>query len=416
MRVVTLSALVVAGAIGTIGTIGIGGTIGCVGADSVDTSKPVLITEDNSDDPLSDLTPELQKAFDDGDAFFEARMFSAQGLGPLYIRTSCASCHANDGKGPGFVQKMAAFDDDGALLPLPFGNTVHPFVDGGATTPILPPDGAVHVSTRIGPAVFGRGFVEAIDDAVIEGFEAAQRNRDDGISGRIHRVRWQSAANPDPIVHDHQPGDEGLIGRFGLKGRIATLDEFTADAFQGDMGITSPMRPTEIANPDGVVDDFKAGVDIDNDRVNAVAMYMRLVDMPRRDFVDVNEADGAAVFAEARCAVCHVPEQHTAVDWAVAPLADRTVFLFTDLLLHDMGEGLKDDIVDGDASGREWKTPPLLGNRFFDGYLHDGRSKTVREAIAAHSSDGSEANDSVARFNALSAAQQDLLVRYVESL
>lgn len=407
MRVVTLSALVVVGTVGA---------AGCVATDAVDAPAPVLISEDNSDDPLKDLTPELQKAFDDGDAFFEARMFSAQGLGPVYIRTSCASCHANDGKGPGFVQKMAAFDDDGAPLQLPFGNTVHPFVDGGATTPILPPDGAVHVSTRIGPAVFGRGFVEAIDDAVIEGFEAAQQDRDDGISGRIHRVRWQSAANPEPIVHDHQPGDEGLIGRFGLKGRIATLDEFTADAFQGDMGITSPLRPTEIGNPDGVVDDFKAGVDVDADRINAIAMYMRLVDMPRRDFVDVNEADGAAVFAEARCAVCHVPEQHTAANWAVAPLADRTVFLFTDLLLHDMGDGLKDDIVDGDASGREWKTPPLLGLRFFDGYMHDGRSKTVRDAIVAHGGEGSEANDSVARFNALSPAQQDVLVRYVESL
>jgi CxxC motif-containing protein (DUF1111 family) len=405
MRVVTLSAL-----------LAVSATAACVQIETEPTPAPVLVTEDNSDDPLAGLTPELQKAFDDGDAFFEARLFPSQGLGPLYVRTSCASCHANDGKGPGFVQKMAAFDDDGAPLALPFGNTVHPFVEGGATTPILPPDGAVHVSTRIGPAVFGRGFIEAIADDVIEGFEAAQRNRDDGISGRIHRVQWQSEANPNAIVHDHQPGDEGLIGRFGLKARIATLDEFTADAFQGDMGITSPLRPTEIANPDGIVDDFKPGVDIDLDRVTAVAMYMRLVDMPRRDFVDVNEADGAAVFAEARCAVCHVPQQHTAADWAVAPLADRDVSLFTDLLLHDMGEGLKDDIVDGDASGREWKTAPLLGNRFFDGFLHDGRAKTVREAIAAHSSDGSEANDSVARFNGLSAAQQDLLVAYVESL
>lgn len=406
MRVATLSAL-----------LAVATTTACVDADLEPTPEPTLITEDNPDDPLAGLSAELQQAFNDGDAAFEARMFSSQGLGPLYVRTSCASCHANDGKGPGFVQKMAAFDDDGAPLALPFGNTVHPFVDGGATTPVLPPeDGAVHVSTRIGPAVFGRGFIEAIDDAVIEGFEAAQQNRDDGISGRIHRVRWQSEANPNGIVHNHQPGDEGLIGRFGLKARIATLDEFTADAFQGDMGITSPLRPTEIENPDGVVDDFKAGVDIDADRVNAVAMYMRLVDAPRRDFVDVNEAEGAAVFAEARCAVCHVPQQHTAADWPIAPLADRDVFMFTDLLLHDMGDGLKDDIVDGDASGREWKTAPLLGLRFFDGYMHDGRAKTVRDAIAAHRSAGSEANDSVGRFNALSPAQQDLLVRYVESL
>ncbi len=393
------------------------GAAGCVDVAPAAEPAAVLIREDNSDDPLAGLSPELQKAFDDGDSFFEARMFPAQGLGPVYIRTSCTSCHAGDGKGPGFVQKMAAFDDDGAPLVLPNGNTVRPFVDGGGVTPITSPsDGFVHLSTRIGPAVFGRGFIEAIDDAVIEGFEADQRDRDDGISGRIHRVRWQSERNPNPIVHDHQPGDVDLIGRFGLKARIATLDEFTADAFQGDMGITSPLRPTELQNPDGAVDDFKAGVDVDAKRVNAIAMYMRLIDAPRRDFAGVDEAAGAAVFAEARCAVCHVPEQHTAADWAIAPLADRDVFMFTDLLLHDMGDGLKDDIVDGDADGREWKTAPLLGLRFFSGLLHDGRAATVRDAIAAHSSDGSEANDSVVRFNALSADQKDILVRYVESL
>jgi CxxC motif-containing protein (DUF1111 family) len=395
---------------------------GCLESDHVDGAPPPrLVTEDPSDGQIKDLSDELQRVFDDGDAGFEARFFPSQGLGPLYIRTACASCHADDGKGPGFVEKMAAFDESGAPLALPHGNTVHPFVDGGATTPIVPPTdiaGSLVLSKRIGPAVFGRGFIEAVDDDVIAGFAAAQADRDDGISGRIHRVAWQSEANPAPGVHRFGPGDTGLIGRFGLKARIATLDEFTADAFQGDMGITSPLRPTEIENPDGVVDDFKAGVDVDADLVNAIAVYMRLLDVPARRFAehDVDEAAGAQLFADARCAVCHAPASRTFSDWALAPLADREVFLFTDLLLHDMGEGLKDDVVDGDASGREWKTPPLMGLRFFDGYLHDGRAPDVETAILLHESEGSEANDSVARFRAFTSDEQDLLVRYVAQL
>lgn len=396
---------------------------GCVDVDDAPSHAPPprLVSEDPSDGQIKDLTAALQREFDAGDAGFEARFFPAQGLGPLYIRTACASCHADDGKGPGFVEKMAAFDESGAPIALPHGNTVHPFVDGGATTPILAPTdiaGSLVLSKRIGPAVFGRGFIEAVDDAVIEGHAAAQADRDDGISGRIHRVAWQSEANPAPGVHSFGPGDTGLIGRFGLKARIATLDEFTADAFQGDMGITSPLRPTEINNPDGVVDDFKAGVDVDADLVNAIAVYMRLLDVPARRFAenDVDEAAGARLFADARCAVCHAPAARTFADWALAPLADREVFLFTDLLLHDMGDGLKDDVTDGDASGREWKTPPLMGLRFFDGYLHDGRAADVTNAILLHESEGSEANDSVARFRALTTDEQATLVRYVESL
>lgn len=374
------------------------------------------ITEDPSDSPLRDLSPALEKLFLAGDAAFEARVFPAQGLGPLYIRAACASCHAADGKGPGFVQKMAAFDDDGLPLALPTGNTVRPFLEAGATTPILPPtDGNIVLSVRIGPAVFGRGFIEAIDDDVIVAGETAQQGRDDGISGRVHRVDWQSEANPDTSIHSYAPGTTNLVGRFGLKARIATLDEFTADAFQGDMGVTSPLRPSEPQNPDGIEDDLREGVDTDADTVNAVATYMRLLAIPRRTAID--DADAAvALFENVRCAVCHVPSMPTSTTWPLLPLAGKDAAIFSDLLLHDMGEGLKDEIVDHDASGREWKTAPLMGLRFFTGFLHDGRAATVNDAIAAHKGEGSEANDSVARFDALSDDEKSLLLTYVESL
>lgn len=378
-----------------------------------------LIGEDPSDSPLRDLPPALEKLFVAGDGAFEARVFPAQGLGPLYIRAACASCHAADGKGPGFVQKMAAFDDDGLPLVLATGNTVRPFLEAGATTPILPPtDGNVVLSVRIGPAVFGRGFIEAIDDDVIVAHETAQQGRDDGISGRVHRVDWQSEANPDTSIHNHRPGTTNLVGRFGLKARIATLDEFTADAFQGDMGVTSPLRPTEPVNPDGIEDDLRPGVDTDADTVNAVAAYMRLLAIPRRTPLDDEDdaARAAALFDAVRCAVCHVPSMPTSTTWPLAPLAGKDAAIFSDLLLHDMGEGLKDDIVDHDASGREWKTAPLMGLRFFTGFLHDGRAASVADAVAAHRGEGSEANDSVDRFDALDDDEKSLLLNYVESL
>ena len=276
------------------------------------------------------------------------------------------------------------------------------------------------MSTRIGPAVFGRGYMEAVSDDLIEAVEAAQQERDDGISGRINRVAWQSAANPDTTFHAHRPGDTGLIGRFGLKGRVATLDEFTADAFQGDMGITSPLRPTEPANPDGLTDDLHAGVDIDADTVNDIADYMRLLAIPtRRAPAGLSRDDVAAaatLFDDVRCAVCHVPAMRTSTTYPIAQLQDTAAALFSDLLLHDLGDDLQDHVSDGDASGREWRTAPLMGLRFFGGYLHDGRAPTIEDAITAHASAGSEANDSVDRFNALSEADRALLITYVESL
>ena len=377
-----------------------------------------IVIEDPIGAPIRDLTPELDDSFLKGDKIFDARFRATQGLGPLYIRQSCASCHASDGKGPGFVTKMVIVAADGSVSPdqsaLAFGHTKRPFKSAGATVGIDAPVGAdVLVSTRIGPAVFGRGFLEAIDDAEIERGEALQATRTDGISGRIHRVPFQGAAVADPPFDVHAPGDENLIGRFGLKARLSTLDEFSADAFQGDMGLTSPMRPDEPPNPDGLTDDDKPGVDLAQTSVAEVATYMRLLDIPRRTGV---EDAGLRVFAAARCDVCHVPALHTRVDYPVAALADIDAPAFTDILLHDMGDALADGLPDLDASGREWRTAPLLGLRHFQRYLHDGRAATLDEAVQLHASEGSEANDSVARYRALSDVDRATLIAFLTTL
>jgi CxxC motif-containing protein (DUF1111 family) len=225
-------------------------------------------------------------------------------------------------------------------------------------------------------------------------------------------VAYASEPNPDPTFNAHRKGDV-LIGRFGLKARIGTLDEFTADALQGDMGITSPLRPDEIPNPDGLTDDLKPGIDVTAESVNARAMYMRLTAIPRRD--DLTDA-GRALFREAACDVCHAPSMKTRDDYPIALLAGIDAPIYTDMLLHDLGDDLADGVVDGQATGREWRTAPLIGMRFQKTFLHDGRARTVEEAIRAHGGNGSEAAGAAARFDALSPADREALLAFVNAL
>lgn len=381
---------------------------------------PALVTEDPSDLPIAGATPKEQERFLIGDALFENPTRASQGLGPLYIRIACSSCHADDGRGPGFVEKMVVVEDDG-ITPaadqskLPWGHTVRPYYTAGASIGIVPPedDPSVRVSRRMPPPTFGRGYLEAIADEEIERVEAEQASRTDGISGRIHRVSYASEPNPETAFHAFTKGQEGLIGRFGLKARIATLDEFAADALQGDMGMTSPLRPDELPNPEGLDDDEKEGTDLDLEAVNAVADYTRLLAIPKRaEAIDL----GAAAFEKALCSACHVPSMRTRADYPIAALAGIDAPVYTDLLLHDMGDHLADGPAEGDASPREWRTPPLIGLRFVRDYLHDGRAKTLEEAILAHAGPGSEANASVAAFEALGVEDRTALLELVSRL
>src|SRR5262249_17017533 len=156
--------------------------------------------------------------------------------------------------------------------------------------------------------------------------------------------------------------------------RVPTLDDFTADALQGDMGITSPLRPDEFPNPDGLKDDRKPGIDVDIDSVNQRAMYLRMIAIPRR----AAASDAArALFDQAKCSVCHVPSLRTREDYPLPMLAGVDAPVFTDVLLHDMGDTLADAMLDGDAHARDWRTSPLIGLRFNKTFLHDGRAHTV---------------------------------------
>lgn len=379
-----------------------------------------IVSTDPSDSPLDGLTGDLLDRFNEGDVLFEDVFRESQGLGPTYVRHSCGSCHADDARGPGIVEKMIIVEDDGITAAadqseLPWGHSARPQFAGGAATGVTIPDDIddLMVTTRVPPAVFGRGYLAAIDEDELLRLVSEQEARGDAITGKINRVTFQSEANPEQDYHDYGPDSEGLAGRFGLKAQFATLDDFTADAYQGDMSITSPMRPSELNNPDGLSDDFLEGLDIDLETVNVTADYVRLLEIPERTIPD---GTGAELFEDIECSACHPATLRTVVDYPVDLLADLDAPIYSDLLLHDMGEEAGDAMVQFDASSTEWKTAPLIGLRFLRSYLHDGRATTVEEAILEHAGPGSEANEVIEEFEALNEEDRLDLIDFVTSL
>ncbi len=361
---------------------------------------PTLVHDDPSDRPIEGLDAAQLLLFAQGDARFEESFADTQGIGPHYIQRSCEGCHEDDLRGPGVVQRFVP-------PPLhPFGDTVRPRLSGVARTPLVAPDGAV-TSTRLPPAVIGRGWMEAIDDATLRGWADAQAERGGAISGRVSELAIDTA--PPSVFGESRP----RFGRFGHKGRTATLEDFVVDALLGDMGLTSSARPSEPPNPDALLDDLREGIDVDDEAVHAIASYVRLLSIPTRTEPSTR---GAALFGEVGCDGCHVPSARTRSDHPIEAMRDREVALYTDLLLHDLGVGLADGPSERTATDREWRTAPLIGMRFFRGFLHDGRAADVRSAIEAHGSDGSEASEVIARFDALEVGDRAALVRFVEGL
>jgi CxxC motif-containing protein (DUF1111 family) len=378
--------------------------------------QPTTVGDSSSDLPLTGLDDAWQRAFDEGDRLFDVPFRAADGLGPLYIRPSCSGCHEGAARGPGTVKRMVQLEADGTPTPgqpaLAYGSVERPFSTSGATPLLAPALASVHVTTRSGIPVMGRGWLEAISEAELERLVREQALRTDGISGRINHVRFVSEANPDTPFHHFQKG-ELVVGRFGLKARQPTLDDFAADALQGDMGLTSPMRPREVANQEGITDDGKPGLDVDAAQLNALGNYVRLIAIPPRR--DVGPA-GRAAFERAGCATCHVPSLRTRDDYPLPQLAGTDAPVFTDLLLHDMGPALADGITDGEASPREWRTAPLIGVRFLSAFLHDGRTDDLQTAIELHGGEGSEARGSVELFHALPEDERAALLQFVSSL
>ena len=269
---------------------------------------------------------------------------------------------------------------------------------------------SVQTSPRIAPAIIGMGLLEAISEARILALADPDDANGDGISGRpnfVWDVRRVMLA----------------LGRFGWKANQPTVEQQAAGAFLGDIGITSSLFPDEncpssqgecLRVPNG------GAPEIPDSRLEKVTLYAQTLAVPAmRDPEDSEVKQGARLFVQSQCSVCHTPRHETGDTHPVAPLREQVIFPYTDLLLHDMGPGLADNRPDGQASGTEWRTPPLWGIGLVETvnghtmFLHDGRARSIEEAILWH---GGEAEGARRRFMGLAAQERKALIRFLMSL
>lgn len=419
--------------------------------------------------PSANLSPSRRLDFSVGNSFFRnpwviapASTTARDGLGPLLNTNACQNCHIKDGRGqppdghaPHAVSMLVrlsvpATADQADLLrrrgivPEPtYGGQLQDmaipgvkpearvrlaytpvpvqFADGTVVTlrkPVLqlselaygPLHPATRFSLRIAPPMIGLGLLEAIPEADLLAHADPDDRDGDGISGRPNRV------------FDHAQGTSTL-GRFGWKAGQPSLNQQNADAFFNDMGIASSLFPGSSctaaqeacrALPDG-------GTPEVSDRILAqVLFYTRNLAVPARRHLDAPQVRaGEALFQQAGCARCHVPRFVTGAAAVEPELAGQIIHPYTDLLLHDMGEGLADDRPEFEASGREWRTPPLWGiglTRTVSGhtqFLHDGRARDALEAILWHGGEAETARQAVLGFNS---EQRTALLSFLESL
>jgi CxxC motif-containing protein (DUF1111 family) len=378
---------------------------------------------------------------------------SGTGLGPRFNLTSCGGCHAQPTVGGGSSQlnpQVVLAKQLGAANQLP------DFIYRGGPTRVVrfvrnsdgSPDGSVHdlfvitgrpdavgctlaqpdfaaaqaqknIVFRVPIQVFGAGLIESIPDSVILSNKAAnaQRKAGLGISG-----------------HENRDPHDGTISRFGWKAQNRSLEIFASESYNVEQGVTSEIFPTERDETPGCTlnttpedfTDYTATVQLKSfenvtgfaaatvllkgiSNVTAAAAYMRFLAPPTPAPDNPSIIKGRETMASIGCTACHT-EVLTTGNAGSPALRNQQARLYSDLLVHKMGKGLADGITQGNAQGDEFRTAPLwgLGQRYF--FLHDGRTSDLTEAIAAHASEGSEANSVVGAFAALpSDSKQDLL-------
>jgi len=368
------------------------------------------------DAPLDGLSSTELGAFIRGDQEFGRRFAPATGLGPIFNDVSCAACHSGDGRGrpDNALSRIGSPEND--MNRALGGPQIQDRAIPGAIPEAIP--AGVPVSLRLPPPVFGAGLIEAIPEAEILSRADPDDADGDGISGRPNWV------TPPSWVPPTEPGggSAARIGRFGRKAQTTSILQQTVEAYLQDMGITTDFLPEENRNPLAGHPHDAADVvpdpEVSRSTVFAVVNYLRLLAPPAPGQPNATRERGSALFTEVGCASCHVPVLHTGN--AVTPaLANRPVALYSDLLLHDMGDALADHRPDADASGREWRTTPLWGLRlirqFLNGdafLLHDGRARTIEDAILLH---GGEAQRSRDLFGSLNATDRAALVDFVGS-
>lgn len=376
------------------------------------------------------------------------------GLGPFFNARACSTCHFRDGRGR--APEVMGEINHGLLLRLSIPGTLpngvsnpEPIYGGqlqdqsiqNATTEgtfdviytektVTYPDGETvnlrvpqyeiknlaygnlalntQISPRVAQHMVGLGLLEAIPENTLLSNADENDANNDGISGKpnyVWNIEKQSLT----------------LGRFGWKANQPTVKQQVASAFAGDIGITSSLFPD--ANcPDGVdCDQFPNGgtPEISDENLNKVSLYSSTLGVPaRRNYEDFSVLEGKKLFNDIQCASCHIPKMETG-SHPIPALANQTIRAYTDLLLHDMGADLADNAPDFQASGNEWRTPPLWGIGLIEtvnghtNLLHDGRARNFEEAIVWH---GGEAEASKVAFMNLQKSEREKVIEFLKSL
>lgn len=410
--------------------------------------------------PLVGLSTTEQAFFELGLEDFNEAEDVADGLGPTMNLDGCGGCHSHPAVGgtSGPVNPQVAFasKDGGTDRVPPFITSSGPirearFVRNADGTP----DGGVHalftitgragtrgcnveqpdfaralaernVIFRIPTPLFGAGLIEQIPDDEILANRAANASRKSalGIRGRANfRVSGRAVTG-----QANRNGNDGTVARFGWKGQNVSLLLFSGEAYNVEMGITNELFQQEreqnaacqFASVPNDTQNFDAPDALaGTTAIQNFANFQRLLAPPTPSADTPGGAEsigrGRAHFDNVGCALCHTPMLRTG-NSSVAALRNQEANLFSDLLLHDMGDGLADGVSQGQAGPREFRTSPLwgLGQRIF--FLHDGRTTDLVQAIQQHRSSGSEANGVVGRFNSLRDSDKQDLLNFLRSL
>jgi CxxC motif-containing protein (DUF1111 family) len=412
--------------------------------------------------PLPHLTPDQETRFFVGNSFFNRNWVSApssttarDGLGPLFNARSCSACHLHDGRGqppaPGedMLSMLVRLSVPGhephrGVVPEPTygdqlnGRAVHgvppegraavtyeevpgTYGDGeryGLRQPTYtftdlqygPMHPETQISPRVAPALVGLGLLEAVPEAALLALADPDDADGDGVSGRPNRV-WDKARQ------------ETVVGRFGWKANQPNVAQQVAGAFLGDIGITSPLFPDE--NCPRVAFACRQALNGGNPELSGkllghVVFYSRTLAVPaRRNVRQPDVARGRQLFEQAHCSACHTPALRTGRVPGLPDLSEQMIHPYTDLLLHDMGAGLADGRPDFEATGSEWRTPPLWGIGLVETvnrhtyFLHDGRARNLAEAVLWH---GGEAEASREHFRRLPRVDREALLQFLRSL
>ncbi len=427
----------------------------------------------------ANLSFEQEEQFKLGNALFRKLWVSSpsstqasDGLGPLFNARGCQNCHLKDGRGhtpsgadddavsmflrlsvPAHTdaEMQALADGSAKVIPEPtYGGQLQDFAVPGlqaegrmvidyTDVPVTLGDGTVvtlrrpsysvadlgygpmapnvMLSPRVTPQMIGLGLIEQIPVEDILAHADPDDADGDGVSGRPNRVR-------DPVT------GEIALGRFGWKAGAASIRAQSADAFAGDLGISTPlvMRPHGdcmaaqaecLALPTG--EQERLGPSEAPDPVlDLVTFYSQNLGVPqRRRAGDPTVLAGKAAFYGAGCASCHVPKFVTSRAGDNPALRFQLIWPYSDFLLHDMGEGLADHRPEGQADGFEWRTAPLWGIGLTETvsghteFLHDGRARNLTEAILWHGGEAQAARDA---FAAMPQPEREALLKFVESL